>query len=143
MSIKGARNHTPEHRRFTDATKNCQSVIGPDVSIKGDIQGRTDMEFRGNLEGNLNLEGFLWLRPDGRIEGNLSATDLLVEGEVRGEIHVEGKVELRSSSRVEGNINARGIAIAEGGYFEGAVTMEGQPSSRDEVEFEEKRSTEE
>ena len=139
MSIKGAQFQTTRHRRFTDATETCESVIGPDVAIKGDVTGKTDMEFRGSLKGNLDLDGFLWLRPDGRVEGNLSATNVLVEGEVRGEIRVEEKAELRSSCRVEGNISARRVAIADGVFFEGAITMEGQSSTRDKVEFKEKR----
>jgi cytoskeletal protein CcmA (bactofilin family) len=142
MAIKGARGQTPKHRRFTDAAETCESVIGHDVSIKGDVVGTTDMEFRGSLEGNLDLDGFLWLRQDGRVEGNLSATDLLVEGEVRGEIRVSGKVELRSSCHVEGNISAQGVAIGEGGFFEGTITMAGKPSSPDDVKFKERRSNE-
>jgi len=142
MPIKGAQFSTRRHRRFTDATETCESVIGPDVSIKGDVRGKTDMEFRGSLKGNLDLDGFLWVRPDGRVEGNLSATNLLIEGEVRGEICAEEKAELRSSCRVEGNIFAHSLAIADGGFFEGEITMEGQSSTRDKVEFKEKRSNE-
>ena len=140
MSASDSRKTTRQHRRFTDATRSCESIVGPGVSITGDLHGKTDMECRGTIDGNLELDGFLWLCSDGRIEGNISATNLLVEGTVRGNIRVDGKAELRSSCHVEGDIVARGVAIAEGGYFEGTITMEGRSSSREEVEFKERRS---
>jgi len=143
MSHNGSQDRSSPHRRFTDAKLQCQSVIGPDVIIRGDVQGTTNMEFRGSLEGNLDLDGFLWLGSGGRIEGNLSARDLLVEGDIRGDISVRGKAELRSSCHVEGDIVATVLAIADGGYFEGTITMEGRPGSRQDVGFVEKRTPEE
>jgi cytoskeletal protein CcmA (bactofilin family) len=142
MALSDTGSKAAKHRRFTDAASDCESVIGPDVVIRGDIEGTTNMEIRGTLEGNLDLEGFLWLRTGGRITGDLSSSALLVEGDVRGNIRVEGRVELRASSHVEGEIVAAGVAIAEGSFFEGSITMDGVSSSRGNVEFREKRSTE-
>jgi cytoskeletal protein CcmA (bactofilin family) len=143
MSNNGSQDRSSLRRRFTDAKLECDSVIGPDVVIKGDVRGSTNMEFRGTLEGSLDLDGFLWLGSDGRIDGDVSVTDLLVEGDVRGDMRVRGKAELRSSCHVEGDIVATALAIADGGFFEGSINMGGAPSSREDVGFKERRSPDE
>jgi cytoskeletal protein CcmA (bactofilin family) len=59
-----------------------------------------------------------------------------VEGELEGEIVAQGKVELGAKARVKAVIRARGIAIADGCYFDGQIHMEG---AEERVRFQEKR----
>jgi cytoskeletal protein CcmA (bactofilin family) len=143
MSHENQKQQPPPDRRFTDGAESCETVIGADVAIRGEVRGTSNMEFSGSLQGDLELEGFLWLRPGGRIEGTLTVTNVLVEGEVAGNINATGKVELRSSCRVLGDVAARSLAIADGGFFEGKITMAGAPSDRAAVTFQEKRQASE
>jgi cytoskeletal protein CcmA (bactofilin family) len=142
MTPKDQQQEAHQRRRFTDDRETCETVIGADVTIKGDVCGRSNMEMGGTLEGDIELEGFLWLRAGGQVDGNLSATDVVVEGEVTGDINARNKLELRASCRVTGDLSANSLAIAEGGFFEGKITTAGVPGSRDAVSYQEKRSAE-
>jgi cytoskeletal protein CcmA (bactofilin family) len=141
MTPNDQQQEAQPRRRFTDASQTCETMIGADVTIKGDVRGSSNMEYRGTLEGDLQLEGFLWLRAGGRVDGNLSATDLVVEGEVSGNIIAQNKLELRGSCRVSGDISASTLAIADGGFFEGKITMAGGPGKREAVSYREKRTS--
>ena len=128
-------------RRFTDRGAPYETVIGAAVSITGEVRGGAGMEFFGSLKGDLELDGFLCLRSGSRIEGNLRATNIVIEGEVIGNISAIDKLELRASCRVTGDLSAGSVAIAEGGFFEGAITMAGAAGDRQDVTFKEKRGS--
>ena len=134
---------TQPRRRFSDLCGECETVVGPDVSITGEIRGTSNIEFCGVIDGTLEIDGFLWLRAGGRVDGRLKVTSAVIEGEVSGDIVAREKLELRSSCRVHGDISAAALAIAEGGYFEGTITMAGRPSQRGDLTFQEKRQTDE
>jgi cytoskeletal protein CcmA (bactofilin family) len=128
-------------RRFTDGDTPYDTVIGAAVSITGEVRGGAGMEFFGSLEGDLELDGFLWVRSGARIEGNVHATNIVIEGEVIGNISAIDKLELRSSCRVTGDLSAGSVAISEGGFFEGTITMAGAAGDRRDVTFQEKRGS--
>ena len=102
------------------ATRN-QTVIGPDVHFKGDIQGRSDMEIQGTIEGNVKLDGILVVGEGGKLTGDVWATGVVVQGEVLGNITAREKVQLCSNSKVKGNLRANSLSIQEGALFEGRV----------------------
>lgn len=141
MSEEKDQHPETETRRFTDGVDQCETVIGADAAIKGELRGTSSVELQGSLNGKMELDGFLWIRVGGRLEGDIEATAVVIEGEVEGNIDVREKAELRSTCRVKGDIAAGSLAIAEGGHFEGQITMEGKPSSRSHVTFVEKRSS--
>jgi cytoskeletal protein CcmA (bactofilin family) len=106
------------------------------VHVKGEISGADSVELAGTLEGPLVTEGFCHVRDGGRMQGRLSAGDVRIEGEVEGQIEARGKVELGARSHVKAEIRARGIAIADGASFDGAIHVEGGEAW---VTFQEKR----
>ncbi len=125
----------PETRRFSDTRAPATSIpVG--VHVKGEIAGADSVELAGTLEGPLVTEGFCHLRDSGRLQGRLSAGDVRIEGELEGQIEARGKVELGARSRVKAEIRARGIAIADGCFFDGAIHVEGGEGW---VTFQEKR----
>jgi cytoskeletal protein CcmA (bactofilin family) len=129
-----------QRRRFTDGEVACETIVAAGVSILGELRGRSGIELKGTIEGIIDVEGLLWLRPGARVTGNISAIDVLVEGEVVGDISAREKIELGATSRVIGDLRAQALAIADGGFFEGHITMAGSPGAREAVTFQEKRS---
>jgi cytoskeletal protein CcmA (bactofilin family) len=127
-------------RRFSDVEGGFETVIGAGVTITGKVHGTCNVDLHGRLEGDIELDGFLRLRQGGRIVGDVSATNMIIEGEVQGTLRAVEKAELRSACHVLGDLTAESVAIAEGGHFEGRITMAGRQESRDQVEFQEKRS---
>jgi cytoskeletal protein CcmA (bactofilin family) len=99
-----------------------QTVIGPGVHIKGDINGLSDMELKGTIEGNVQLDGLLVVGDGGKITGDIAAESVVLQGEVLGNIDAREKATLCSNSRMKGNLRANALSIQEGALFEGKVS---------------------
>jgi cytoskeletal protein CcmA (bactofilin family) len=128
------------HRRFTDVRAPVAILIGPDVTVRGEITGNASVDFAGTLDGDLVTDGLVIIRPGGRVTGRIQATAVVVQGRVDGDIHASGRVELGQSCSVEGDIFAATVAIADGARYDGAIAMAGSATSREQVAFVEKRS---
>jgi cytoskeletal protein CcmA (bactofilin family) len=140
MSSSNDRTSSRRHRRFSDAVESFATLIGQDVTIRGELAGATNVDLDGRVEGELKVDGFLWLRPEGRVIGVIWAHAVVVEGTINGDLRVRDALELRPGCKVEGDIVARKVAIVEGAFFEGGITMDGEEVDRDRVGFSEKRT---
>jgi cytoskeletal protein CcmA (bactofilin family) len=135
---------TTQARRFTDGTQAFTSVIGAEVTVIGELHGRTNLDLKGRIKGNLDIDGLVWLRPTSRLDGNLRATDVIIEGSILGNVKARNKVDIRTSGSLEGDIDARLVAAAEGSFFQGAISMSGASSGKAEVvTYHEKRQVDE
>lgn len=99
------------------------TVIGRGIHIKGEVSGSAPIEVWGTLEGQAGSEGSCIIREGGTIKGEVAAPAITIEGSVNGTVNARDKVELKATSKVEGNITAPKVAIAEGAFFEGSVSM--------------------
>ena len=77
----------------TTSQAQPETVIGPGIHIKGDLQGKSNIQIKGSLEGNIRLEGHVDIGPGGKLIGDISATTVVVEGAVTGNIEAREKVE--------------------------------------------------
>lgn len=136
-----AQNAQPkgQARRFTDSAGELDTVIGPDLRIKGEIEGKSNLELKGTLEGPCRIDGLFWQRPGATLIGELQATNVVLEGAVQGQVVATEKIELRSTCNVQGEIQARSVAIAEGGFFEGKVHMTAREGAAMPTTFRETR----
>lgn len=114
---------SPPKRRFTDDRGDFAGAIGRDMTVEGSIRGATDLEIWGAFEGDLEIDGLVWVRPGGRVTGEIVATDLVVEGELRGTVHATAKIDMRATCRVEADVTAARVAAAEGSHIEGRITV--------------------
>ncbi len=99
-----------------------ETLIGPGIHVRGDLQGKSNFHLRGTVEGNVLLEGRMVIGDGAKFIGDISATSVVLEGELTGNIDAREKVQLGSSSKMKGNIRANSIAIQEGALFEGKVS---------------------
>jgi len=107
------------------------TVIGKGICIKGEITGSAPIEVWGTIEGVSGTEGTFRVREGGKVGGEIAAARVVVEGRVEGKISAEHKIELQPTCHVQGNITAKKVAIAEGAFFEGTVSMSGMPKPTD------------
>lgn len=130
------------NRRFTDTIDETTTILGRGIKIQGEITGPASIEVWGKLSGNAGTEGLFLVREGGHVHGEIAATHVVVEGEIEGKIHAEEKIELRPTCKVKGNVEAKTVAIAEGAYFEGRISMAGGGKGQLAVQsFREKRRT--
>ena len=128
-----------DRRRFTDEAEAFVTILGPDLSVEGNLSGSGSLEVKGTLEGKLSVDGLVWIRPKGSVDGEVKASSVVVEGSVVGSVRATGKVDLRKGCRVEGDITATSVAAADGSFFEGRIAMPQTPEP-EVVAYEEKRS---
>ena len=105
-----------------------ETVIAPGTTVRGTIQGRNAVRVGGFLEGQISIEDLAWIDRHGEVQGTVKAREVIVEGQVRGDIEASEKVEVRASGRVIGNIRCYTLAMAEGGFLQGQITMPGEGS---------------
>ena len=128
---------TPPTRRFTDVPDPHATVIGPGTRFVGELSSEGPVDLAGTLEGDARVTGHCRVRAGARVTGRLEAKTLVVEGQVEGPALVAEKVEIGSGARVRSNIEAGIVAIADGAFFEGSVSM-AEPGAP--VTFTEKRA---
>ncbi len=125
-------------RRFTDAVEYA-TVIGPSITIRGELVGGDAVDVAGTLEGDSRVESPYRVREGARVTGRIEATSLVVAGEVSGPELVADKIEVGAAGRVKANLNARVVAIAEGAIFDGRVHMRGGEAGSGPTLFKEQR----
>jgi cytoskeletal protein CcmA (bactofilin family) len=126
-------------RRITDAAEASTTVIAPGILIRGELTGEDPVHLAGTLEGPSNVNALYCVREGGRVVGAITAPNIVIEGEVSGETLVAERVEIGASARVHANLRARTVAIAEGAFFDGQVSMEGRDGPLVTFSFKEKR----
>lgn len=100
------------------------TIIGTNVTIKGELRGEGEMFFDGKLEGKINVpECRLTLGPNARVRAELNAGDVIIYGKHDGKINAAGRLELRDRAVVKGDIVADRISIDENACLKGKVEL--------------------
>jgi cytoskeletal protein CcmA (bactofilin family) len=112
----------PHNRRRTDGIP--LSIIGPDMTITGDLETGGTVKIEGRVRGAIHAGAQVLVSQGALIEGDLHTREAVIAGEVRGAIHATERVELQATAVVVGDITTPRIAILEGGRVSGEVKME-------------------
>ena len=102
----------------------AEGVIGPQLVVRGRLDGKGDMRIEGVLEGEIELDGSVAIGPDGTVVGPLRAREIEISGEVHGHVQASGGVAIRAGGRVQGDVRARSIAIDDGASLHGGIEMD-------------------
>lgn len=117
-----------ESRRSGDTHSTERAIIGPSITIKGEVSGDEDLLIQGQVEGSVTLElHSVTVGRDGRVKANITARIVTVEGNVEGDLLAQEQIILRSAARVMGDITAPRVVLEDGASFKGLVDM-GEPA---------------
>jgi cytoskeletal protein CcmA (bactofilin family) len=105
--------------------RNPPSVIGPDLTIMGNLVSRGEVQVDGEIQGDIHGTNIV-IGERARITGSVIADEVVVRGHVMGSVRGK-RVMLQSSSHVEGDIYHASIAIEQGAYFEGKSRRSDDP----------------
>ena len=107
------------------SSESGSTIIGPSISIKGEITGEGDLMVQGQVEGTIDFKNNnVTIDSTGRIKADINARIITIEGEVEGNLLGEKKIVLRPSGRVLGDMRAPAINLEEGAKFKGNIDME-------------------
>lgn len=93
------------------------SVIGADVTIKGDIEASADLHVDGSVVGDLVCASLVQGETS-RIEGAITADSARLSGTVKGTITARELVILKSA-RIEGDVHYEALTIEQGAQVDG------------------------
>lgn len=101
-----------------------KAMIGPTITVKGDLSGEEDLLIEGRVEGKIDLPRHsVTVGKSGRIKADVYGKVITVEGEVEGNLFGEEQLVLRQASTVRGNITAPRVSLEDGANFKGSIDM--------------------
>jgi cytoskeletal protein CcmA (bactofilin family) len=103
--------------------RGSNTIIGPNLTIRGDISADENITIEGNVEGTIQSTNDVIIAPDGKVRADIRANTITISGRVKGNIFATHKVDLTSTGQLEGNIQAPKLAIAESAMFKGSIDM--------------------
>lgn len=102
------------------ANNSTFSVIGADVTIKGDLTASADLHVDGRVEGDIACASLVQGQSS-EVHGQIEAESARLSGKVVGSIHAHELVILKSA-RVEGDIHYDTLTIEQGAEIEGRLS---------------------
>ena len=93
------------------------SVIGADVTIKGNISASADLHVDGTVEGDIACASLVQ-GESSLVEGTIEAASARLSGRVKGTINVRELVILRSAA-IEGDVHYDTLTIEQGAQVDG------------------------
>jgi cytoskeletal protein CcmA (bactofilin family) len=93
------------------------SVIGPDLTINGNLISKGEVQVDGIVEGDIHGSHVI-IGETATISGGIVADEVVIRGHVVGSVRSK-RVMLQSTSQVEGDIFHQSLSIEQGAMFEG------------------------
>lgn len=94
------------------------SVIGADVTVRGDIDATVDLHIDGKVEGDIRC-AILVQGGDSTIKGGIIADQARVCGTIEGSIAAK-EIIMEASARVTGDVVYEKLSVASGSRIEGS-----------------------
>ena len=89
------------------------SVIGPDLTVNGDLISKGELRIDSEVQGARVVIG-----EHAHITGSVVAEDVVILGHVMGSVRGL-RVSLQSTSHVEGDVRHQALVMEQGAFFEG------------------------
>ena len=107
--------------RHNDFSVN--TIIGPNTSLKGDIEAGGFTRIDGSIIGNVTGKGRVVIGERARMKSNISGTAVTVGGVVYGNIIAAESLTILSTALIIGDIITRRIHADEGCLIHGRVLV--------------------
>ena len=103
----------------TPGKPRAESLIAPDITIEGKIEGEGHVRIAGNFKGDVNVRGDLTIEPGAKVTGSVRAEKVTIAGELIGNIESAAHVELQQSGALTGDLKAGSLSVAAGSRMRG------------------------
>ena len=107
--------------------KVAASVIGPDLTILGNLVSKGEVHVEGEVQGDIH-GSHITIGEKAKITGSIVAEEVVVRGHVMGSIRGR-RVLLQASSHVDGDIYPQALSIEQGAFFEGKSRRAEDPTA--------------
>lgn len=118
-------NDKPKAARSSGGGGGVETLIGPRVTIRGDVTFSGGLYVEGSIQGSVvadeDADGVLTVAEHGSIEGEVRAPHIIVNGRLDGDVYAGERVELAANARVHGNIYYKVVEMAAGAMITGRL----------------------
>ncbi len=104
-------------------TRPDKTVIGPSITIEGEIDSDDALVVLGRVTGKITCEREVLIEADAEVEAEVNAEAVVVSGRLDGPAEAKVRVELTPQGRMSGDIRSPRIQIADGAQYKGNVDM--------------------
>ena len=118
--VQGSRLTAKPEGSIMNANSSTFSVIGADVTIKGDISASADLHVDGRIEGDIACASLVQGETS-EVHGQIEAQSARLAGRIVGSIHARELIILKSA-RVEGDVHYDALTIEQGAEVEGRLS---------------------
>lgn len=109
-------------------------MIGPSITIKGEVSGEEDLLIEGKVEGTINLSNHeVSVGQSGKVSADIRASTVKIDGEVTGDISGNENVVISRTGNVRGNIIAPRVTLEDGAIFKGSIDMDPGDTAKGKV----------
>lgn len=115
----GRREGLMRRQRAVDQLSELPEVVEASSVQAKDLNGRRNLIVHGEVLGDGEIQGSVFLGPESRWAGNLTADLVVIKGRFEGNVKARHKVEVRGMAHVHGNLDAPVIAVAKGAHIDG------------------------
>lgn len=102
----------------------ADTVIGPNISIDGEITGSEPIVVEGSVKGRIATEALVTVANEGVVEADIETPQVAISGQVTGNIVASERVEITAEGKMVGDIKSPRILIADGAGFKGHIDMD-------------------
>ena len=107
-----------------------QALVGPSISVLGELAGEEDVVIQGRVGGTINFKNNnVTIGRHGKVKANIHAKEIRVEGELEGDLFGSERVSVCATGKVRGNIKAPRVVMEDGAHFKGSIDMESRVAS--------------
>jgi len=116
----------PQTRSLESQADLRTLIIGPGVSVKGEISFCNRLIVQGKIEAKLADCPNVIVKEGGVFSGESTTEDADVEGLFDGKLVVRKRLIVRATGRVSGNISYRELEVERGGTISGEISRNGE-----------------
>lgn len=106
--------------KSTRPANSAPSIIGSDVTIKGDITTLGEIQLDGSVEGDVRSAS-LTIGEHGSVQGVVTAEEVVIKGAVKGQIKGRN-IRLEKTAKVNGDLFHETLSVEAGAFIEGSLT---------------------
>ncbi len=96
-----------------------ESVIAPDITLVGKIEGSGSVRVAGKFKGDVNVQGDLTIDGGAKLMGSVRAAKVTSAGEMDGTIEESTRVDLQQTGVLTGDLKAGSLTVAAGARMRG------------------------
>jgi cytoskeletal protein CcmA (bactofilin family) len=103
--------------------KEVETVIGPSVMVKGNLNSNGNIVIEGILKGGIKTSGEVFVGDKAQISADVEAKNARIGGEIRGNIKIEDCLYLSATAKIFGDVDCNSLAVEQGAVVNGKISM--------------------